>query len=220
MPLSVAARSPAFWVHTLAATLFDFTFSALTLDSEALLSEHGLDDPRVNEVVLGVLMFSGLPTNILAGRLARRLPMGKLLAVGVAALAASLLVFPSVTSTGAAVGYGTLLGGGGGIITVIYFAVYGHTYGRGHLGSIQAAVQVRSVLASATGPVALAACRASAGLTAPFFYTSAGASAVPSALAWFGRPAVLTRGRADDVLAHGNRAGARAAAGGVETGGR
>jgi hypothetical protein len=44
----------------------------------------------------------------------------------------------------------------GGIITVIYFAVYGHTYGRTHLGVIQAVVQVLAVLASATGPVVLA----------------------------------------------------------------
>src|SRR5262249_24327355 len=38
-----ALRTPAFWVYTLAATLFNFVFSALTLDSEALLVEHGLD---------------------------------------------------------------------------------------------------------------------------------------------------------------------------------
>ena len=140
-------------------------------------------------------MVSGLPANILAGWLARRLPMGKLLAVGVAVLAASLAFFPAVSGVGTAVGYAALLGVSGGIITVIYFAVYGHTYGRGHLGSIQATVQVLSVLASATGPVALAACRERTGNTAPFFCTFAGVAALLAILVWMVRPPVLTLGR-------------------------
>src|SRR5262249_1769555 len=134
VPLSIALRTPAFWVYTLAATLFNFTFSALTLDSEALLSEHGMDGRPINELRLGVLMASGLPANVLAGWLAQRWPMGKLLAVGVVILAASLAYFPAVWDVTAAVIYAVLLGVSGGIITVIYFAVYGHTYGRGHLG--------------------------------------------------------------------------------------
>jgi MFS family permease len=183
-----AVRTPAFWAYSLAATLFNFTFSAITLDSEQLLTEHGLDGQNVNAVILGVLMFSGLPANVAAGWLARRWPMGKLLAAGVLALALSLAVFPLVTSVGAAAGYAALLGVSGGVITVIYFAVYGHTYGRGHLGSIQAAVQVLSVLASATGPVALAACRAYFVSTDPFFFAFAGCAAVVAVLAWVVEP--------------------------------
>jgi MFS family permease len=195
VPLSVAMRTPAFWIYTLAATLFNFTFSALTLDSEALLTEHDLDGGRINGLILGVLMVSGLPANVLTGWLARHRPLGKLLAAGVAILAASLVFFPTVSGVPSAVVYAALLGVGGGVITVIYFAVYGHTYGRGHLGSIQATVQVLSVLASATGPVALAACRKYAGHTAPFFYTFAGAAVVLSALTWFVQPPVLKRGK-------------------------
>jgi MFS family permease len=184
VPLRGALRSPAFWVYTLAATLFNLVFSALTLDNEALLVEHGLDGRQANDLILGVLMVSGLPANIVAGWLARRRPMGKLLAAGVATLALSLVVFPAVNSIGMAAGYAVLLGVSGGIITVIYFAVYGHTYGRTHLGSIQAVVQVLSVLASATGPLVLAACRRYVGTTAPFFLAFAGAAAVLAVLAW------------------------------------
>jgi MFS family permease len=222
--LSDALRTSAFWAYTLAATLFNFTFSALTLDSEALLTEHGLDGRRVNELILGVLMFSTLPTNIGAGWLARRRPMGKLLvgsvlmfstlptnigagwlarrrpmgkllAGGVAVLAVSLALFPFVRSVGSAAIYAVLLGVSGGIITVVYFAVYGHTYGRGHLGSIQAAVQVLSVLASATGPVVLAACREYARSTDPFFHVFAGCAAGVAVLAWIVRPPAFTAGR-------------------------
>jgi hypothetical protein len=112
----------------------------------------------------------------------------------VALLAASLLLFPAVAGVPTAVVYAVLLGVSGGIITVIYFAVYGHTYGRGHLGSIQAAVQVLSVLASATGPVALAACREYAKGTGPFFLTFAAVAAVLAGAAWLVRPPVSLRG--------------------------
>jgi MFS family permease len=98
VPLGGALRTPAFWVYTLAATVFNLVFSALTLDNEALLVEHGLDGRQANDLILGVLMVSGLPANIVAGWLARRRPMGKLLAAGVATLALSLAVFPAVRS--------------------------------------------------------------------------------------------------------------------------
>jgi MFS family permease len=186
--LGAALRTPSFWVYTLATTVFNLTFSALTLDNEALLSEHGLDGRQINKLILGVLMVSGLPANLVAGWLARRRPMGKLLAAGVAILAASLAFFPAVGEVSAAVVYAVLLGISGGIITVIYFAVYGHTYGRGHLGSIQAAVQVLCVLASAVGPVALAACREYAGGTDAFFYAFAAVAGVLAVLAWAVRP--------------------------------
>lgn len=184
VPLGSALRTPAFWAYTLAATLFNLVFSALTLDNEALLIEHGLDGRQVNDLILGVLMVSGLPANIVAGWLARRRPMGKLLAAGVATLALSLVVFPAIRSVGMAAAYAVLLGVSGGIITVIYFAVYGHTYGRTHLGMIQAAVQVLSVLASATGPLVLAACREYAGGTTPFFYAFAAAAVILAVAAW------------------------------------
>jgi MFS family permease len=194
--LADALRTPAFHVYTLAAALFNFTFSALTLDSESLLTEHGLDGRRVNEVILAVLMLSGLPANVAAGWLARRRPLGRLLAGGVMLLAASLAFFPFVRSVPGAAAYAALLGVSGGVITVVYFAVYGHTYGRGHLGAIQAAVQVLSVLASATGPVVLAATREQAGTTDPFFQVFAGCAAVVAVLAWWVRPPTFVAGRA------------------------
>jgi MFS family permease len=116
--------------------------------------------------------------------------MGKLLGVGVALLAVSMALFPATTTVPLALVYAALLGMSGGVITVIYFAVYGHTYGRGHLGAIQATVQVLSVLASATGPVVLAACREFAGTTDPFFYFFAGGAMILAVLAWVVRPPV------------------------------
>jgi MFS family permease len=204
VPLDGALKTPAFWAYTAAATLFNLVFSALTLDNEALLVEHGLHGRQVNDLILGVLLVSGLPANIVAGWLGRHLPMGKLLSAGMAALTLSLLVFPMVFSVGMAAGYAALLGVSGGIITVIYFAVYGHTYGRRHLGVIQAVVQVLAVLASATGPLVLAACRELLGGTTPFFYTFAAGAAILALLAWMvPTPSSPRKSEASEVVDRG-----------------
>jgi hypothetical protein len=100
-------------------------------------------------------------------------------------------MFPTVTTMGGASVYAVLLGASGGVITVAYFAVYGHTYGRVHLGSIQAAVQVLTVLASAVGPVLLDVSRDWFGRTEPFFYASAAVSLVLAVAAWVVRPPSL-----------------------------
>jgi MFS family permease len=191
-PLGTALRTPAFWAYSLAATMFQLTFSALTLDNAKLLGEHGLVAKDANRLIMGVLFVSGLPANFLTGWLARRYSLGRLLAVGVAILSTSLVVFPLVTSLGGAAVYAVLLGASGGVITVAYFAVYGHTYGRVHLGSIQAAVQVLMVLASATGPLLLDACRERFGGTESFFYASAAMSMVLAVAVWAVRPPALS----------------------------
>ncbi|HEV3386485.1 MAG TPA: MFS transporter [Gemmata sp.] len=187
-PMSLVAtlQTPAFWVYTAAATIFNLTFSALNLDNELLLKEHGLDGAKLNDLILGILLVSGLPANMIAGTLARHKPLGKLLAAGVAVLAASLAFFPFIGSLATAIVYAVLLGVSGGVITVIYFAVYGHTYGRLNLGSIQAVVQVLTVFASAMGPVILAEVRKwNNGSTSPFFFAFSAVTVMLAFAAWF-----------------------------------
>jgi MFS family permease len=186
-PMNVwaALQTPAFWVYSAAATIFNLAFSAVTLDNEQLLDDRGLDGAKAKDMIMGVLMISGLPANIIAGSLARRRSMGKLLGVGVAILAASLLFFPFIATMSAAAFYAALLGVSGGVITVIYFAVYGHTYGRLHLGSIQGVVQILSVLASAIGPVILSVFRERNGSTDAFFYVFAALTALLAIAAWY-----------------------------------
>jgi MFS family permease len=196
--LRQALRTPAFWVWSLAGCLFNFVFSALTLDNQSLLREHGLDADKINQTVLIVLMVSGLPANILAGWLARRRPVGKLLAVGMAILAVSLFIFPVVRSKEMAIGYAALLGASGGIITVVWFALYGHTYGRPHLGGIQGVAQILSVLASAAGPVALSGSREYLGGSGWYFYLFGGASVIFAILSWRVRPPVLAKSSEND----------------------
>jgi MFS family permease len=190
MTLGRTLLTPAFWVYTAAGTLLNLVFSAVTLDNELLLRERGLAESRAEETILAALFLAGLPANLLAGWLARRVALRRLLAVGSVLLAATVCTFPFVRSVSAAAGYAALLGASGGVITVVYFAIYGRTFGRAHLGAIQAAAQVCSVFASATGPLILANVRAAGGGTAPFFFGCAAVAAVLGVLCWVVRPPV------------------------------
>jgi MFS family permease len=56
---------------------------------------------------------------------------------------------------------------------VIFFSFWGRAYGRAHLGRIQGAAQILTVLASAVGPLLLARCVAATGSYASAFYVLA-----------------------------------------------
>ena len=56
---------------------------------------------------------------------------------------------------------------------VVFFSFWGQAYGRAHLGRIQGAAQILTVLASAVGPLLLAQCVALTGSYAVAFYALA-----------------------------------------------
>jgi MFS family permease len=183
LPLSTALRAPAFWVFSLAAALFNFMWSAITLFNESILAEHGFDKTTFI-LVMAVLVFSGLPANLAAGWLSTRWSMGRLLAVGMGMLAVSLAVFPQVSTPLAVVAYAAGLGISGGIVTVVFFTVYGHAFGRRHLGSIQAVVQAITVIASALGPLFHVWLKQQMGSSNALFLTGAVVSAMLAVGCW------------------------------------
>ncbi len=181
LPVSGALRSPAFWVFTLAAAMFNLTWSAITLFQESLLVERGFNHDSFI-LVMGLLVAAGLPANLLTGWLATPRRIGAILAFGMLVLAGSLVAFPWMTTNTQLMYYGTALGVSGGIITVIFFSAFGQAFGRTHLGAIQAIVQVVSVLASAAGPILLTGSRSYAS-TSLFFYVAAAFAIVLAGLA-------------------------------------
>jgi MFS family permease len=188
LPWRAALASPAFWVFTLTAALFNLMLSAITLFAERLLTTRGFPaegKTQAIELMLGVMTFAGLPANLLGGWLAGRVALGRLMAVGMAALAGALLMFPFVADVSSAAGFGALLGVSGGLVTVVFFAVYGTGYGRANLGVIQSAAQVVTVLASAVGPVLLTGSQRVFGSFDPLFFV-AGALALGLGLAAWG----------------------------------
>jgi hypothetical protein len=110
--------------------------------------------------------------------------LGRLLAVGMALLAAALLVFPRVGTVAAALAFAAVLGGSGGIVTVVFFTAYGALFGRRSLGQIQGVAQVLSVFASALGPLLLAVTRDWSGSHALLFQVTAAAAVPFGAASW------------------------------------
>ena len=76
------------------------------------------------------------------------------------------------------VAYAVVMGLAGGFVMVIFFSFWGRAYGRAHLGRIQGAAQILTVLASAVGPLLLARCVAATGSYASVFYLLAGVVAL------------------------------------------
>jgi MFS family permease len=66
-----------------------------------------------------------------------------------------------------------LIGVSGGMITVIFFAVWREAFGAAHLGRIQGAAQMMTVLTSAIGPLVFAQCQALTGSYMPALWVLA-----------------------------------------------
>ena len=74
--------------------------------------------------------------------------------------------------------YAVVMGLAGGFVMVIFFSFWGRAFGRAHLGRIQGAAQILTVLASAVGPLLLARCVEATGSYASAFYVLAGVVAL------------------------------------------
>lgn len=167
--LMEALCSPAFWVYSVASSMFGLTWSAITLFYELILAERGFGSDTYRSAMT-IFVAVGMASNLLGGWACRHWPMGRLLGIGLLLLAASLGFFPLVGTEGEVMAFTAVFGASGGLITVIYFSFYGKAYGRSELGRIQGAAHVLSVFASALGPVLLTWTRENTGSYDGFFY--------------------------------------------------
>ena len=83
--------------------------------------------------------------------------------------------------------YATLMGVAGGAITVLFFAIWAHAFGRAHLGKIQGIAQGLCIVAGAFGPISFARIQAASGSYAPALYAGAACCTAFSIWAWFVR---------------------------------
>ena len=177
LTLGQALRTPAFWAFALPCSFYLFITSGISLFNQSVLEERGFD----RGVFLTILMISpfiGLVANLGTGLLSARWSFGRLLAAAMALFAAALLAYPLVATLTEVYAYAAALAVTGGMITVIFFGVWGQVYGPAHLGKIQGAAQMLTVLASAAGPLALAACHARTGSYVLVFQVAAATAAV------------------------------------------
>ncbi|HZL96872.1 MAG TPA: MFS transporter, partial [Vicinamibacterales bacterium] len=152
-----AVATPAFWTFSVGAALYGLVASGIGLFNESILAERGFS-ADVYYQTLVVTAITALAGNFGGGWLATRMPLPTLLAISLSVLAAGLAALPHVTTIVQVMAWAIAMGLGGGLVMVLFFSVWPRVYGRAHLGRIQGAAQAMTVLASAIGPLLLAAC--------------------------------------------------------------
>jgi MFS family permease len=183
---SEALRSPAFWIFALSSSLFGLVYSGISLFNESILVERGFNASVYHDVLVISTML-GLLANFGGGWLATKMPIQRLSGIGMAALAVALVILPMVRTYTHVLIYGAIMGIAGGVVTVVFFSVWGQVFGRSHLGRIQGCAQMMTVLASALGPLLLAETLKSTGSYDFMFNLLAVLTVVLGVAAWFVR---------------------------------
>jgi MFS family permease len=178
-----ALQSGAFWVFALASSLFGLAYSGIALFNQSILEQRGFD-ASTYYLALSVTALFGLLANFGGGWLGQRWPIQRVMGLGMAVLAAALAALPRVRTAIDVVMYAVAMGISGGIVTVVFFSVWGQVFGRSHLGRIQGCAQTLTVIASAVGPLLLAKTLERTGSYDAMFYVLAGIVAVLGVASW------------------------------------
>jgi MFS family permease len=181
-----ALRTPAFWAFALPCSFYLLVTSGISLFGQSVLQERGFDRDLFLTITM-ISPFIGLAANLATGLAAARWSFGRLLAVAMTLFALALAFYPMVGALTQVYAYAITLAAAGGMITVIFFGVWGQIYGPAHLGKIQGAAQMLTVLASSAGPLALAYCHEQTGSYVFLFEIAAAVSVVTAVAAWLVR---------------------------------
>jgi MFS family permease len=168
-----ALRTGAFWIFAIASSMYGLVASGIGLFNEAILAERGFT-PDVYHTALAVTAITGLGGNFVAGAWAERGSLRAVLVLAMLILGFALAALPHVSTTMHVMLQAVAMGVAGGFVMVVFFSFWGRTYGDTHLGRIQGAAQVMTVIFSAMGPLLLAWCVESTGSYALAFYLLAG----------------------------------------------
>lgn len=182
--LSEAVRSGCFWIFAIGVSFFGMISAGVSLFMQLVLAERGLSE-QVYHTSLIIGLITGMIANLVGGWLTRHVSMSRLLSFGLATFAVSLFLLPQLRSPTEAYLQAVLGGVSGGVITVLFFAVWVHAYGPQHLGRIQGAAQTMTVLASAVGPLIVAQGEARFGSFLPLMMGFAAVSSGLAIAAWF-----------------------------------
>jgi MFS family permease len=166
LSLGAALRTPAFWLFGGATSSFGLVSSGLGLFNEAVLAERGFDQQTYVNFLTGTAVI-GLVGQFACGWLTLRWSMTRLLSAAMIMYAAALAATPLLRTVTHLWTIAILIGLSGGMITVIFFAVWREAFGAAHLGRIQGAAQMMTVLTSAIGPLVFAQCAALTGSYMP-----------------------------------------------------
>jgi cyanate permease len=183
LTLGAALRTPAFWVFGGATALFGLVASGLGLFNEAVLAERGFDQQTYVQFLAGTSIIA-LVGQLASGWLTLRWPMQRLLGIALCLYAVAIGALPLLRTHAQLWFFAVLIGLGGGMITTLFFAVWRRAFGAAHLGRIQGAAQMLTVLASAIGPLIFAYSQSLTGSYFPALWVLAPAVLLMSAAAF------------------------------------
>lgn len=184
--LGEALRTRVFWVFAGATSLLNLVLSGLGLFNEAVLAEAGFDQKNFTHFLAAMTGFTLLGQG-LCGWLSRRIGLPVLLGLASFLYAGALAMLTHIRTLPQLWALAGLIGVAVGFITVIFFAIWSQAFGRAHLGRIQGAAQMLTVLSSAAGPLAFALCHRQFGSYAPALYCLAPSVALMGVIACFTR---------------------------------
>lgn len=182
--LGQALATPAFWVFAMASAIYGLIASGIGLFNESILAERGFD-ASIYHRTLVITALTALLGNFLAGWLASKWSLSRLMALAMLLLTGSLVALPQVRTEAHVAAYAVVMGLAGGFVIVLFFTFWSHAYGRAQLGKIQGAAQALTVVGSAVGPLLLAECVELTGSYALIFYLLAITVGGLGACAWF-----------------------------------
>ncbi len=178
-----ALRTGTFWAFALGTSFYGMVAAGTSLFNESILGERGFDKGIfLNATIVGIPL--GLLANLGGGWLATKVRIGRLFAAALAVFAAALAAFPQIVSEWQVYAYAMVLAVAGGVITVCFFSVWRRAFGPAHLGRIQGAAQLLTVLLSGFGQWLFPAIQARFTEYAPLFPFLAGGAILLAAFAW------------------------------------
>lgn len=180
--LSQALRTGVFWLFAGSAASFNLVSSGLGLFNEAVLAERGFDQKSFH-IFLALSTLMSLCGQFLCGWLTRRHSYQTLTFLALLLYSAGLSLLPFIAQPWHLWTLAAVLGAAGGMIIVIFFSVWSDLFGQKHLGRIQGAAQMLTVVSSGLGPLLFAKCAERFGSYAPMLFAMAGTALVLSLLA-------------------------------------
>lgn len=153
--LQEARRTITFWLYVTGGFLTAAFGTGLVFHHFSILGENGVTRSVAASMFIAYGVVVAI-TTLITGFLIDRVPPRYLLSVTLGLMGAAMLWAGSVSTAGAVIGYGIVLGGMQGMNQAIQSTVYGHYFGRLHFGSIKGMATTIMVAGTAAGPLLLA----------------------------------------------------------------
>ena len=186
--LDDAIRTPVFWLVALGVASKAMLSTGLFFHMVSIFADNGLSADAAAAVFLPIAVTTAV-VNLSSGVLADYVPPRFLLATALAGQTAALLLATNLTSFGAALVYGGILGVTDGLTRTVNSVIWASYFGRLHLGSITGVTTTVVIFGSALGPMPFGIARDVMGSYETVLAISA---AIPLGLGlanlWFKRP--------------------------------